>query len=532
MDKLKLHIISLFAFLFSNVLLGQIILEEEHFHFGNQEIVYINNDDVRLVYEIKSAIHNNMRLLINELDQQSKPNKFVPSDIDIPFINTTFYVDNRNGDLFDLVVITRFDDIQVIATIKDFKSDPNLINEYYLKRFSNFYSVLNGLIIIHGNPCDVYCIETNSKFTFSNDFNNKMYFESPSFTLMNYEVKLGDKLQDELRLKHSESYKFWAQKDALSRRLGAAGTTLREDEGSRLLYRDLDWIIEANNSDPFNSNIVGIIESKVNSSKLHLIKGYNDDKTCRLELHIPAKLHREFFKDSTNVNTGAVLSLNMSGVWKKYDLSPIFGISSNGDIVITLYSGPISQILPLFQCDRVAIGLNSSDGKTLTILNEYARSNLLPLFFNERLYKYLDGTAIYKSNGELEQGRPYYPFTNPSRTELSNRLNGTNSMSVSGNPNTFVNTGTSNGDYSLGSRKALSRPKPAYGCEGDGVVVVRIWVDRAGVVQRVAVASGTTTTEPCLLNSAEEAARKTRWEGDAAATDLQVGTIRYRFSQQ
>mgnify|MGYP003333967327 FL=1 len=100
--------------------------------------------------------------------------------------------------------------------------------------------------------------------------------------------------------------------------------------------------------------------------------------------------------------------------------------------------------------------------------------------------------------------------------------------------NGLGNGGTGNsGDYQLGSRKALVRPKPLYDCEGEGVVVVRIWVDRAGVVQRVeGGVSGSTTSQTCLVSRAEEAARKTRWEGDPAATDLQVGTIRYRFSRQ
>ncbi|MDG1252421.1 MAG: hypothetical protein P8N56_01970 [Schleiferiaceae bacterium] len=89
------------------------------------------------------------------------------------------------------------------------------------------------------------------------------------------------------------------------------------------------------------------------------------------------------------------------------------------------------------------------------------------------------------------------------------------------------------GDYQLGSRRALERPKPIYDCEGDGVVVVKIWVNRNGVVQRVeGGVSGSTTSQSCLITRAEEAARKTRWEGDPSATDLQVGTIKYRFTRQ
>ncbi len=100
--------------------------------------------------------------------------------------------------------------------------------------------------------------------------------------------------------------------------------------------------------------------------------------------------------------------------------------------------------------------------------------------------------------------------------------------------NGLGNGGTGNsGDYQLGSRRALKQPKPIYDCEGDGVVVVRIWVNRNGVVQRVEGGiKGSTTSQSCLISRAEEAARKTPWEGDPAATEVQIGTITYRFSRQ
>jgi hypothetical protein len=34
-----------------------------------------------------------------------------------------------------------------------------------------------------------------------------------------------------------------------------------------------------------------------------------------------------------------------------------------------------------------------------------------------------------------------------------------------------------------------------------------------------------------LIRRAEEAALKTRWQGDASALELQVGTIRYNFQR-
>ena len=90
---------------------------------------------------------------------------------------------------------------------------------------------------------------------------------------------------------------------------------------------------------------------------------------------------------------------------------------------------------------------------------------------------------------------------------------------------------TENNDgYQLGSRKSISRPKQIYDCNGEGVVDVRIWVDKSGIVQNAkGEVSGSTTSLSCLVRRAEEAAFKTRFEGDPMATDLQVGSIRYNF---
>ena len=101
----------------------------------------------------------------------------------------------------------------------------------------------------------------------------------------------------------------------------------------------------------------------------------------------------------------------------------------------------------------------------------------------------------------------------------------------SGDGNGTGGTGT-RGDYQLGNRSALDRPKPRYDCEGDGVVVVKVYVDRSGIVRRVEGGQkGSTTADACLIKRAEEAALKTRWQGDPAALELQVGSIRYNFQR-
>ncbi|WP_372794028.1 cell envelope integrity protein TolA [Lutibacter sp.] len=91
--------------------------------------------------------------------------------------------------------------------------------------------------------------------------------------------------------------------------------------------------------------------------------------------------------------------------------------------------------------------------------------------------------------------------------------------------------GGGNGDYNLGNRKPLSRPKPDYICNEEGLVVVSIEVDVNGrVIKATAGVKGSTNTAQCLLSQAKEAALKTKWNADAKAPSKQVGTIKYRFT--
>ena len=91
--------------------------------------------------------------------------------------------------------------------------------------------------------------------------------------------------------------------------------------------------------------------------------------------------------------------------------------------------------------------------------------------------------------------------------------------------------GGGNGDYNLGNRKPLSRPKPEYICNEEGLVVVRIEVDINGRVTKATPGvKGSTNTASCLLTQARIAALKTKWQADDGAPSKQVGTIKYRFS--
>ena len=73
-------------------------------------------------------------------------------------------------------------------------------------------------------------------------------------------------------------------------------------------------------------------------------------------------------------------------------------------------------------------------------------------------------------------------------------------------------------------------PRPSYAVQTSGKVVVDIWVDNYGNVQKaVAGAEGTTVTDKTLWQAARKAALGAHFNMSADAPALQKGTITYIF---
>lgn len=73
-------------------------------------------------------------------------------------------------------------------------------------------------------------------------------------------------------------------------------------------------------------------------------------------------------------------------------------------------------------------------------------------------------------------------------------------------------------------------PRPSYGVQADGKVVVKIWVDQYGNVTKAqAGVEGTTATDKTLWQAAYKAAMGAHFNMDASAPALQEGTITYIF---
>lgn len=99
------------------------------------------------------------------------------------------------------------------------------------------------------------------------------------------------------------------------------------------------------------------------------------------------------------------------------------------------------------------------------------------------------------------------------------------------NAHGYTGSGGSGGiSFSLNGRTLMSLVKPDYDSEEEGVVVVRIWVNKNGMVTRVqAGVKGTTTLDGNLWKMAEKAARLSQFVPKDDAPEEQVGTITYRF---
>jgi TonB family protein len=87
--------------------------------------------------------------------------------------------------------------------------------------------------------------------------------------------------------------------------------------------------------------------------------------------------------------------------------------------------------------------------------------------------------------------------------------------------------------FSLGGRAAQSLPTPDYPSQKSGTVVVEVTVDRNGNVTNArGGVRGSTTYDTELVNAAEIAARRARFDVSQNAPAYQTGTITYVFKLQ
>lgn len=137
-----------------------------------------------------------------------------------------------------------------------------------------------------------------------------------------------------------------------------------------------------------------------------------------------------------------------------------------------------------------------------------------------------------KSNGSLNSNN-YYGSGSGNGTGTGNGSgsgSGTGSGSGSGYGSGSGSGIGSGSGYSLGNRKAISKPLPVYKCNETGKVVVEVSVDKTGkTLSATPGVRGTTNNARCLLDQAKIAAMNTKWESDTNAPEKQIGSIIYYF---
>ena len=115
--------------------------------------------------------------------------------------------------------------------------------------------------------------------------------------------------------------------------------------------------------------------------------------------------------------------------------------------------------------------------------------------------------------------------------ELSNKNDA--SLNQNGYSSTYYNnsiSGTYAKGYGLNGRSLQSKGKVLQECNEQGLVVVRISVNRQGdVVLAEPGVKGTTNTHPCLLEAAKKTAQLHKWLPDTEAPEIQIGFVIIQF---
>jgi hypothetical protein len=87
--------------------------------------------------------------------------------------------------------------------------------------------------------------------------------------------------------------------------------------------------------------------------------------------------------------------------------------------------------------------------------------------------------------------------------------------------------------YNLAGRTHTYLPIPIYKCQGSGKVVMTMEVNQKGIVEKVQVLENeSTTSDPCLVETAVTTARISRFNSDINSPKIQTGTLSYQFVAQ
>lgn len=130
--------------------------------------------------------------------------------------------------------------------------------------------------------------------------------------------------------------------------------------------------------------------------------------------------------------------------------------------------------------------------------------------------------ALFKGNNKKQEGGSEGITGQPGDQGNPNGLAGVKQYDGQG--------GHGNGvGYNLGGRGAKTLQRPGNDFDDEGTIVVDIWVDREGNVTQAEIGKGTEISNNKMRQMALEAARRSKFNSDHDAPELQKGTISYTF---
>ena len=158
-------------------------------------------------------------------------------------------------------------------------------------------------------------------------------------------------------------------------------------------------------------------------------------------------------------------------------------------------------------------------------------------------------TKVTKPSNQKEV-KPNQSTTDALNSILKGTQSSGKSSSTSGDDNVAGNKGSINGDmysnsyygsgrgqgigggnsWGLNGRSLTSHNVFQQDCNESGTVIIQVNVDRQGRVTNAKLSlSGTTNTDPCLVNPALKTARTFKWKPDENAPVSQIGFVVIKF---
>lgn len=230
--------------------------------------------------------------------------------------------------------------------------------------------------------------------------------------------------------------------------------------------------------------------------------------------------------------------LYFCGLYRPFPPPPEYGVEVNlgysdqgmGDFQsVDPMSSPVESVpVPVASSEEAVVTSSEEEAPSIPEVSEKVHSK------PKEETKVVEKVEEKESKPELN---PLALYPGKRRGTESSSQGETGKPGDQGKPNGDVNAkgyegnGGSGGiSFSLNGRSLTSLVKPQYNSEEEGVVVVRIWVNRAGGVTRAQVVlKGTNTMDQSLWKTATSAAMSSKFAPKESAPEEQVGTITYRF---